>query len=124
MRLFLLLTTILTLTGCNQSVYKKSNFVEKIAVGTMDVLFFGEFSEYVACQEKHGEGSEICKEIARKAAGPYKDAISTSIEYHANKDSSWDYQPGNDQWVCRQHATGQYTEIDNCSGKPMVDNWR
>ena len=35
-----------------------------------------------------------------------------------------DYQPGNNQWVCRSINTGQYTEACNCDGQDYVDNWQ
>ncbi len=36
---------------------------------------------------------------------------------------AWDYQPGNNQWVCRNRANGQYAYKENCAGQPFVDNW-
>ncbi len=36
---------------------------------------------------------------------------------------AWDYQPGNNQWVCRNRYNGQYVELYNCNGQPFADNW-
>lgn len=36
---------------------------------------------------------------------------------------AWDYQPGNNQWVCRNKSNGQYANKVNCNGLPYVDNW-
>lgn len=34
-----------------------------------------------------------------------------------------DYQPGNNQWVCRNKANGEYADAAHCEGLPFVDAW-
>ena len=36
---------------------------------------------------------------------------------------AWDYQPGNNSWVCRNRRNGQYSYNYNCSG-PKIDHWQ
>jgi hypothetical protein len=36
---------------------------------------------------------------------------------------AWDYQPGNNQWVCRDKSNGQYAYKSNCKGLSLIDNW-
>ena len=49
-------------------------------------------------------------------------ADSLSNSYTGNS-YAWDYQPGNNTWVCRNRNNGQYANYSNCSG-PKVDNWQ
>lgn len=42
---------------------------------------------------------------------------------YAQTGYAWDYQPGNNQWVCRDKSNGQYADKTNCAGVPMVDYW-
>tara|TARA_Y200000002_G_C22105064_1_gene424336 strand:+ start:243 stop:506 length:264 start_codon:yes stop_codon:yes gene_type:complete len=37
-------------------------------------------------------------------------------------DWDWDFQPGNNQWVCRGVQSGQYAELSNCSNDLMLDD--
>ena len=41
---------------------------------------------------------------------------------YAGDSYAWDYQPGNDTWVCRNKNNGQYSYLYNCSGI-KIDNW-
>jgi len=36
---------------------------------------------------------------------------------------AWDYQPGNDSWVCRNRSNGQYSLYSNCAGLVRIDSW-
>jgi hypothetical protein len=54
--------------------------------------------------------------VARKGGGG-------GFNGYAEEGYAWDYQPGNQQWVCRNRANGQYAYASNCAGLPMVDNW-
>ena len=36
---------------------------------------------------------------------------------------AWDYQPGNNSWVCRNRSNGQYSLYSNCAGLVRVDSW-
>jgi len=44
--------------------------------------------------------------------------------YCDNEPSLRDYQPVNNQWVCRSIETGQYSNACNCAGQDYVDNWQ
>ena len=44
---------------------------------------------------------------------------------YAGDSYAWDYQPGNDTWVCRNKRNGQYANFSNCPSLSQytVDNW-
>lgn len=47
-----------------------------------------------------------------------------SSGYNSNYNSyAWDFQPGNNSWVCRNRANGQYSLYSNCYGMARVDYW-
>jgi len=60
--------------------------------------------------------------IAAGAAAASKGGGGSSS--YADSGFAWDYQPGNNQWVCRNRANGQYAYKENCAGQPLVDNWQ
>jgi hypothetical protein len=40
---------------------------------------------------------------------------------YVTPDYAWDYQPKNDQWVCRDKTNGQYAKLEKCNSKPKTD---
>ncbi len=34
-----------------------------------------------------------------------------------------DFQPGNNQWVCRNKSNGEYADESHCGGLSYVDGW-
>tara|TARA_B100001093_G_scaffold198605_1_gene190893 strand:+ start:201 stop:542 length:342 start_codon:yes stop_codon:yes gene_type:complete len=40
----------------------------------------------------------------------------------SDSDWDWDYQPANNQWVCRGIQTGQYAELENCAYDEVDDD--
>lgn len=43
--------------------------------------------------------------------------------YGSSNSYAWDYQPGNNTWVCRNKRNGQYSNYYNCTG-PKIDHWQ
>lgn len=47
-----------------------------------------------------------------------------SNSYTSDYGYAWDYQPGNNQWVCRDKSNGQYAYKENCANEPFIDHWQ
>jgi len=61
-------------------------------------------------------GTAIVAVAVSEASAGDADAFAEGFANSSQTDTDhdWDYQPGNNTWVCRGVQTGQYADLDNC----------
>jgi hypothetical protein len=93
------IATSLFLTSCSTSggIYDPKNSKDEFSLKKTIGLAIGVAA--VVAAAKHGGGGSN----------------------YATPDYAWDYQPKNDQWVCRDKTNGQYAKLEKCNSKPKID---
>jgi hypothetical protein len=85
---------------------------------------------YDSSDPEHDEFSIVNSVLSIGAAAAVVIGVANGVGGNSYSNSygynsyAWDYQPGNNTWVCRNRSNGQYSLYSNCAGMARVDSWR
>lgn len=85
---------------------------------------------YSSSDPEHDEFSIVNTVLSVGAAAAVVIGVTSGVGGNSYSNSygynsyAWDYQPGNNTWVCRNRSNGQYSLYSNCAGLAKVDSWR